>query len=820
MKLKIIYVLSIFLFCSQNIFSQKNTEKITKYIEIGNDYLNKNLDTSLLYYQQAYKLNQKNNDRKLQAEILGNIGKVYHFQDSISKAIEFYQKSLDISVEINYLKQAVKILNNLGLLYFYTQNYIKAIETYKKQLKYSIELNDSLSISDAYNNFGSYYLGLDMLDSASYYYDIGLEIAQKINFAENIASISSNLALVYHTKGNLQLALKYYIETANMFEKQENWRNLAIIMGNIGALYIDNYEYSSALPYISKALAISDTISIEEYFKTTFLINIGIVYLHNKDFEQADNNLKKALKLSQKNDDTRNEVNIWLNYAAMNLEQKNFYEALKNAQKSLVLAQNIEADQLIASCYKYIGSAYNGIGNYTQAIENLNIAYNKSLKGQYLNYICDILDELKKSYIGIDDYPNALKTSQLYIQFKDSLSNIEIKKQIANMRELYETEKKQQEIERQNLVISQQKALNQAKDLKIKQSRTIIFSIIAVLTLILALLIVVYNSFREKKKANALLSEQKQIIQLKNEELKQLIEEITTQKEEIQRQKDIETEQKAEIIASITYAQKIQQAVLPSNEYISEILPQSFVLFKPRDIVSGDFYWFKKFNDVVFVVAADCTGHGVPGAFMSMLGMATLNDIVTIELANYPHQILEELRSVIKKSLKQVGKQQEQKDGMDIAFYSLNTSNNKIYYSGAYNPIYIVRNQSNIVIEDTKNFKTYTNENFPDKTMIEIKADRQPISVHIVEKDFSFVEFQLEQDDLVYSFSDGYKDQFGGTENEKINSPNFRNLLFEISNKELVFQKNYLNHYFDKWKGENKQVDDVLVIGVRITSKN
>lgn len=815
MKIRIIFVTIVLLSYSYSI-AQKNQEKITKFIEIGDDYINKNLDTSLIYYQKAHKLNKKNNDKKLEAEILGKIGKVYHFQDSTSKAIDYYQKSINISVEINYLEQAIKILNNLGLVYFYIQNYNKAFEAYKNQLKYSIEINDSLSISDAYNNFGSYFLGLDMLDSAVFYYVIGLEIAQKVSFVENIASISSNLALVYHTKGNLQLALKYYIEASNMFEKLNNWRNLAIILGNIGALYIDNSDFSNALPYISKALAISDTIAIEEYFKITFLINTGIVYLHNKDFEKTDNYFQKALKLAQNNEDTRNEINIWLNYSAMFLEQKKYSLALKNSQKALVLAKKIEAEQLIASSYKYIGSSYNGLENYSQAIENLKIAYDKCLKGDYLNYIADILDELKKAYVSTNDYVNAFKTNELYIQFKDSLSNIEIKKQIANMRELYETEKKQQEIERQSLIISKQKAINQAKDLKIKQSRTIIFSIVAVLALIFSLLVVVYNSFRAKKKSNNLLSEQKQIIQLKNEELKQLVEEITTQKEEIQRQKDIETEQKAEIIASITYAQKIQQAVLPSDEYISEILPNCFILFKPRDIVSGDFYWFKKFNDVVFVVAADCTGHGVPGAFMSMLGMATLNDIVTFELANFPHLILEELRSVIKKSLKQIGKQQEQKDGMDIALYSINQKTNKIYFSGAYNPIYIVRNQSNFFIDDSKKIKIYSNNKFLDLTMIEINADRQPIAVHIVEKDFSFVEFQLESGDFIYSFSDGYKDQFGGKENEKINSPNFRNLLFEVSQKDIDFQKNYLNNFFDKWKGDNKQVDDVLVIGVRI----
>jgi len=248
------------------------------------------------------------------------------------------------------------------------------------------------------------------------------------------------------------------------------------------------------------------------------------------------------------------------------------------------------------------------------------------------------------------------------------------------------------------------------------------------------------------------------------------------------------------ITYSLNYAEKIQEAVLPSPRLLNNVFTDYFILYKPKDIVSGDFYWINHIKNFVLVAAADCTGHGVPGAFMSMLGITLLNEIVSKSRLDNPNQILNFMRQKVKASLKQTGKQMEQKDGMDIALCMINTDNLHLQYAGAYNPLYIFRNNE----------------------LIEFKADRQPIAIHKKERDFTNHQIDLKKGDTIYIFSDGYYDQFGGDENKKFYVRQFKQLLKNINQKPMKEQHNILNNTFGDWKGDNDQIDDVLVIGMRI----
>ncbi len=296
-------------------------------------------------------------------------------------------------------------------------------------------------------------------------------------------------------------------------------------------------------------------------------------------------------------------------------------------------------------------------------------------------------------------------------------------------------------------------------------------------------------------------------IKEKNEELNQLVEEVTSQKEEIEKQHTLVSKQKDEIISSITYAERIQKAVLPSKEYANEVLPEYFILFKPRDIVSGDFYWMKQLNNFVCIATADCTGHGVPGAFMSMLGSSFLNEIVTSQSIDNTGEILNRLRKKVKQSLKQDGKEGEQKDGMDIAFYIIDTKTLELKYSGAYNPLYIIR-------ENMESSERHSNVLHSE--LITIKANRQPIAIHIKETEFETQHFQLQKGDCIYTFSDGYPDQFGGEKGGKFKTGKFKKLLLEIYAKPMYKQKEILNKTLKDWMKEQDQTDDILIVGVRI----
>ncbi len=329
----------------------------------------------------------------------------------------------------------------------------------------------------------------------------------------------------------------------------------------------------------------------------------------------------------------------------------------------------------------------------------------------------------------------------------------------------------------------------------------------------------------ELEKRNELLNKQKIEISSQNQSLQLKNEEIEAQKDEIILQKDTVDKRNREILSSIVYAKRIQNAVLPADQIIESILPEHFILFKPRNIVSGDFYWMKQIGQYVTVVAADCTGHGVPGAFMSMLGSSFLNEIVTGDEIYKPGNILNMLRDKVKTSLHQKGKKGEQKDGMDVALYIFNTETYEVQFSGAYNPLYILR-ESDFSPEEEfgvdkaiklfvpkfeKDYKQTKN-----KYLIELKPDRQPIAIYMKEKAFSNHNIQLKKGDVLYTFTDGYADQFGGESGHKLNTRNFKTLLMSINDLPMKEQKQVLDIYFEDWKGHRKQLDDVLVVGVRV----
>jgi len=237
---------------------------------------------------------------------------------------------------------------------------------------------------------------------------------------------------------------------------------------------------------------------------------------------------------------------------------------------------------------------------------------------------------------------------------------------------------------------------------------------------------------------------------------------------------------------------------------MENVAKDHFVFFKPRDIVSGDFYWVKKIKTFSFIIVADCTGHGVPGAFMSMLGSSFLNEIVTSRTLDSAGEVLNRLRHKVKKSLHQKGEEGEQKDGMDISLMIIDWESLEMQFAGAYNSLYIVRNNGGQTSEEA-NYE-----------IIKLKADRQPIGIYIHEKDFTNHSFQLQKGDTLYALSDGYVDQFGGDTGGKFKSGRFQKLLLSFQDKSMEEQKHILGRTFTKWKRDIEQIDDVLIIGMRI----
>jgi len=325
-----------------------------------------------------------------------------------------------------------------------------------------------------------------------------------------------------------------------------------------------------------------------------------------------------------------------------------------------------------------------------------------------------------------------------------------------------------------------------------KQKLLLYFAIIA-LVLVSGLGYFIFRAYRIKIRANLILAEKNRKISQQKDEIEKQRDEIKQQKEIAEKQRDQIAYQKKHITDSIEYAKKIQTALLPSLELFSSDIDH-FVLYKPRDIVSGDFYWVHNTDEYQLIIVADCTGHGVPGAFMSMLGVSLINEIVINKGITEPDQIMNSLRDYVIKSLKQKEQTSEIKDGMDMCICKYDFNNQILDFAGANNPLYLFRNGE----------------------LIEVKGDKMPVAIHDQMKPFTKHRFELQKKDTFYVFSDGYMDQFGGTHMKKYLSKNFKNTLLEMQLIPMLQQGGRLNEIFEDWRKDVEQIDDVTIIGVRI----
>ena len=314
--------------------------------------------------------------------------------------------------------------------------------------------------------------------------------------------------------------------------------------------------------------------------------------------------------------------------------------------------------------------------------------------------------------------------------------------------------------------------------------------------------------YNRKMKKEIILRKEAQIA------LNKSFDEITLQKQIIELKNE-------EVMASITYAQRLQNAILPTKQQIETVLTNSFVLFLPKDIVSGDFYYLETKNNgnLVFFTAADCTGHGVPGAMVSLVCSNALHQAVIEENLDSPALILDSAKANLEKRFARSG--DNIKDGMDVSFCCLNKATKELMWSGGYNPLWVIR--SNTLLDQTHKFlEIYPDKNKPNLTqsesfhLIEIRADRQPVGKYEYYKPFTNHSIQLFEGDSVYLSSDGYADQFGGENGKKLKSKTFKNLLIDLQSKSMKEQHSFLNKEFFKWKSDFEQIDDVCVFAVRV----
>lgn len=576
-------------------------------------------------------------------------------------------------------------------------------------------------------------------------------------------------------------------------EQNQYLKGIAYSHLNIAVAYFFQSKNDIALKNISMALKWFTSNKSEPGYARALLVK-GNIYESFGDYEKTLSLWLEALKVSKEIDDIECEGESCNQLGLIYTRLCNFQKALEYFNKGLVIREKLGDENAVASSLNRIGMVLRQTKRYEESLEY----YFRSLKIRKKNNqlsaipwtllgIANTYEETNRYQESLDFYEQGLAGSDKRCTLQCLMGSGRVFSRLGTgdkaEKRLRESLKMAQELKSSVLIADAYAALSTHYELFNQPVKAL-------------------KSLRQHLKAKEDFHSTDVQNRLNNIEVANAIEKSEQEKEiyrlrhvELKQAYDIIDEKNKDITASINYASRIQHAMLTDPSEIKELDNKCFILHLPKDIVSGDFYWFNKSGDKVVVVAADCTGHGVPGALMSMLGISFLEEIVNNRKTEDTGIILDELKKEILRALSQKKSCQEAKDGMDISICSIDFRKKQIQYSGAFNNLYLVRNGE----------------------LSEFKADRMPIGTSaFLNRNFASQEIQFAKGDIIYMFSDGYADQFGGSENKKFKYPTFKKLLLEVHKLPVNKQKNMLEKRFNLWKGNLVQTDDVLIIGLRL----
>ncbi len=646
-----------------------------------------------------------------------------------------------------------------------------------------------IGLAAAYKNLGLGYYFIPDYKEALRNWESALKIYEELGDERLMANVLSNVGALFSTRGVYDQALENYLQALRLAERVGDSLRIATLNLNIGLVYSKQPSMlDTAKSYYLSAISMGESIGYNELMGLGS-INLGEVYFKLKKYDSALVYFKRSAVLLTNG----RYLSGALSYIGRIYAEKGEFEtAIKYQQDAFELALKDNGQESIPGILLAMASTYSKQGNTKTAIDYYKQAKSHSEDLGLNDQLSEAFKGLSDSYAAMGDYNNAYK----YLHFQDTLDNaiyrLETEDKTTELMFSYQMEKKDDEIS----VLEHEAEIEQ---LKFRRQRVLIIGIGLFGLLLLLAAVGFYNRMSFIRATNKKINTQR--------------DEIESQRDKIQGQHDLVYSQKEMITDSISYAKRIQSAMLPSEEQLNQLVPDHFVVYKPKDIVSGDYYWVKEVLDHVVIVGADCTGHGVPGAFMSMLGMTVLNDLISDRCFNAPSAILEQMRLKIKGLLVQNGDSEEQKDGMDMALAILNKNNREIHFAGANYPLYIIRDKK---IPGGKELESYISTEGEDFQLYEIKGDKQPIGVHWEEKPFRTHSIMLQENDTFYLFSDGIVDQYGGPNRKKYKSLNFKKLLLSIQKESMKKQGQILENTFETWKGDMEQIDDVSVIGVKL----
>jgi serine phosphatase RsbU (regulator of sigma subunit) len=653
-------------------------------------------------------------------------------------------------------------LNNLGFFHHNYSQIEKAIEKYKLALSIFKEIKDTNGVIMANNNIAMLEKDIGHIDLTIQYLDKALELGLLTDNQQMLQLTYTNYSAIYSRMGMINKAIENAFKGLEIQEKIGDDYGKGYAINNIASLYYNQKDLIKAEEYFLKSLEIRKKIN-DEYGVTTAYNNLAIIY---DDLGRDSLALEYYYKCLERRIKIKNEEGIAQSYSNLG---SFFFKGKQNDKAFEYFSKAIEIRERITD-KEGLSNSYQKMSNFLKSQNKIKEAEKYgalSLKyAQELSFNEDIKNSaevLTLIYERQGNYKKALEMNRLYFYMKDSLFNKETQKSIITQQINYDYNKKKltdslffakgQEVK--DLALAKQ-------DAQLQKEKTQRLALYGGLFIIILFAGFVYSRFRVSQQQKLIIENQKNIVEEKNRE----------------------------ILGSINYAKRIQSAILPSDKIVKECFNDSFIFYKPKDIVAGDFYWVEHKDGKTLFAAADCTGHGVPGAMVSVICNNGLNRAVREYGITDPGKILDKTREIVIQEFEK--SEDDVRDGMDIALCSL--EGNQLCYAGAHNPLWIIRGGE----------------------LMETKANKQPIGEFENKESYTTHTFELEKGDSIYIFSDGFVDQFGGEKGKKFKTANLKKMLISIQNESMQTQKQILEDVFNEWKGKMEQVDDVCLLGVRV----
>lgn len=655
-----------------------------------------------------------------------DLGAAYQF--TFDESLPYFEQAQQLSANLGHTELEAYSYKMIGVVHYYVSDYQQCLVYWEKSLALYEKENRLQDVANTHNNIGNVYLNLSKYPDALAEYQKCLKTSEQLGNKKSVAASYGNIGNVYEKLGDLDKALVYHFSSFEIDSIIENKNGMAITLNNIGAICEMKGSLDSALYYLNQSLVL--------YIEANDQLGISAVYE---------------------------------NMGNIHLKREEYDEALNFHQQSLEIDKKFGNKTGVAISLNGLGRVYQLKGNLKKAEESqlaaLQMAYEVKSPAMKKN----VHGSLYEIYSETGEESEALKHHRQYVHLKDSLFNEENTRALMRNELDYEYYKRNLTDSLNRTLLAVETKLKHEAELADERLSTKVAIIVgAGVFVVMALIaIAIFISYRNKSRANLIITQQKQELEEKNNE----------------------------ITDSIHYAKHIQEVIFPTPDIIRKRFPESFILFKPRDIVSGDFYWMNTVGDKTILAVVDCTGHGVPGAFISLLGYTGLRQAVLEQQLTDPAKILESMNLMVNETLKQSYEKSSVRDGMDMTVCTIDHSNNTLEFAGANNPLYVVKD---------------------DKLQV-IKGDGQSVGgfLDLTAPTFTKHNISLEPGTSIYMFTDGYPDQFGGSKGKKFKYTRFRELISAAASKTMSEQYTLLDKAIVQWQGDLEQVDDICVMGVR-----